>query len=138
MRLVVWLEPEQAADLQRLGVQDPGADEVVGVGVDALEQREAVADQLRLGGRLVHRQRSFEDLLGLLGGTGMKEEKKGVNSKYGGGFLSCENDGLLPKVVETASTFYWLKILKLDHYSDIIAVNCVFFPLFSPVPLLTC
>ena len=44
MRRCVWLQPEQAADLQALGVDDPGTDKVLRVGVDALHQREAVAD----------------------------------------------------------------------------------------------
>ena len=47
-------------------MDDAGADEVLRIGVDALEQREAVADQLRLGLRLVHWQRRLEYLLRLL------------------------------------------------------------------------
>ena len=47
-------------------MDDAGANEVLRIGIDALEQREAVADQLRLGLRLVHWQRRLEYLLRLL------------------------------------------------------------------------
>ena len=47
-------------------MDDAGTDEVLRIGIDALEKREAVADQLRLGLRLVHWQRRLEYLLRLL------------------------------------------------------------------------
>ena len=68
MCLCVRLQPEQASDLEVLGVDDAGAHEVLRVGVDGLEQGEAVAQQLRLGLRDVHGEGGLEDLLALLAG----------------------------------------------------------------------
>ena len=66
MRLVVRFQPEETSDLHGPGVHDPGRDEVDGVGVDVLQDGEAVADQLRLSLRRVHRVGGLEDPLGLL------------------------------------------------------------------------
>ena len=66
--LRVGFQPEEAADLEVLGVDDAGAHEVLRVGVDGLEQGEAVAQQLRLGLRDVHGEGGLEDLLALLAG----------------------------------------------------------------------
>ena len=72
--LRVGFQPEEAADLEVLGVDDAGAHEVLRVGVDGLEQGEAVAQQLRLGLRDVHGEGGLEDLLALLAGPEGQEK----------------------------------------------------------------
>ena len=66
MRLFARFQPEETSDLHGPGVHDPGRDEVDGVGVDVLQDGEAVADQLRLSLRRVHRVGGLEDPLRLL------------------------------------------------------------------------
>ena len=64
--LAVGLEPREAADLRLARVQDPGADVVLRVRVDAVQDPEAEAEQLRLALVRGHGALRLEDLLRLL------------------------------------------------------------------------
>ena len=66
LSLVVGFEPQQAADLLRASVNNAGADVVLLVGIDAVQQFHAGSTQFRPDHGHVHRLRSLEDLLRLL------------------------------------------------------------------------
>lgn len=73
--MTVWLQPQQTANLLRARVYDGGAHKVVRVGVDALQQLHAKAQEFGLDGSILHGACGLEDLLGLLSrpGRGGKE-----------------------------------------------------------------
>lgn len=66
----VGLESQKAADLNGLGVDNASAHVVFRIGIDAFEQGEAIANQLRFHLRRVHRVHGLVNLLGLLARSG--------------------------------------------------------------------